>query len=346
MEKEADGSIRHYLRRPLPDAGAPIKGVLDWPRRFDHMQQHAGQHILSAAFAETFGIQTAAFHMGKNISTIDLGTSSLEDETAAKAEQTANRMVFKDQPIIAKRVEKAELDRYPLRKPPTVSENIRLVIIEGFDYNPCARGTHPARTGEVGPIKIIGWTRDRGHIRLEFVCGWRALALMSKEHRDIRQLTSLLQTHADDLCSRVEKRLEDCHTLEQDLRRLKEQVLAFEADSLAAQGETDGGLAVIARVFDERPMKECRKLAALIIEHHPRCVVLFVIKSGSHLQVTCARGEDVAIDMNALVKQSLPRINGKGGGSPNAAQGAGEAKISAEDMIGYLKKALAEISES
>lgn len=344
VEKETNGSVRHYLRRPLPDNRARVEGALDWARRFDHMQQHAGQHILSAAFAETAEIRTIAFHMGKNISTIDLDTSGLTDETADKAEQMANWIIFQNQPIISKWVRDDELDRYPLRKRPTVNENIRLVIIEGFDYNPCG-GTHPARTGEAGPIKITGWTRDRGHIRLEFVCGWRALRLAENEHHALQRLTALFQTNADDLDRVAEKRLEDYHTLEQECRRLREQVLAFEAGSLAAQSEEDGKLTVIARVFDERPMKECRKLAGYIVERHSKCTVLFVIKSGARLQLVCARGADVGIDMNALVKQSLPMINGKGGGSANAAQGAGAANLSAEEMLDCLKTAIAEIRE-
>lgn len=163
--EEVDGEIRHYVERTLPHLDDQVVGVIDWERRFDHMQQHTGQHILSAAFAQLYDIHTVGFHLGNDTVTIDLDISELTEEMAGKAEKLANDIIMENRAIVTKWVEYDDLVNYPIRKLPSVKENIRLVIIDEFDYNGCG-GTHPSATGEVGAIKVLNWERQRK----KFVC--------------------------------------------------------------------------------------------------------------------------------------------------------------------------------
>ncbi len=190
--EEIDGEIRHYIEAPFNDEALEIIGKIEWERRFDHMQQHAGQHILSAAFEETFQYKTISFHLGKETLTIDLEVNGLTENEALQAEEAANRIIQENRPIETKWVTKDEAGQYPLRKQPSVSEDIRLVIIPDFDYNGCG-GTHPRSTGEVGAIKILDWEKHRGHIRLQFVCGNRVLTQLHTKQAIVKSLTSLLQ---------------------------------------------------------------------------------------------------------------------------------------------------------
>ena len=171
--EEAEGEIRHFIEERL-EVDSECVGELDWERRFDHMQQHAGQHILSAAFEQVCGYQTVSFHLGKETCTIDLHTGALREEVAFQAEQLANQLILENRPIEAKWVTQEELSQYSLRKDLSVSENIRLVIIPDFDYNGCG-GTHPESTGKVSSIKILHWEKQKGHARLHFVCGNRVM---------------------------------------------------------------------------------------------------------------------------------------------------------------------------
>jgi alanyl-tRNA synthetase len=153
--EEIDGEIRHYVEQPI-ESHNEIIGEIAWDRRFDHMQQHTGQHILSAAFEEVYGYKTVSFHLGKELCTIDLEISNLNEEEANQTEELANKIILENRPIETKWITEAELSHYSLRKELSVSENIRLVIIPNFDYNGCG-GTHPNSTGQVSAIKILNW---------------------------------------------------------------------------------------------------------------------------------------------------------------------------------------------
>ncbi|WP_313897576.1 alanyl-tRNA editing protein [Bacillus litorisediminis] len=158
--EDREGEIRHYLEKPIPDISQPVIGQIDWDRRFDHMQQHAGQHILSAAFEELFHMKTVSFHLGTEVLTIDLDTSELTEDIALQAENLANQIILENRPIETKWVTEEEAKKYRLRKELSVTDQIRLVIIPDFDYNGCG-GTHPSSTGQVGSIKILNWEKQR-----------------------------------------------------------------------------------------------------------------------------------------------------------------------------------------
>lgn len=258
--EEQEGAIRHYLAAPLPPDTARVSGKIDWERRFDHMQQHAGQHILSAAFAELFQAETVGFHLGKERVTIDLAIPELTLEMAVEAERLANRLVMECRPIEARFVERDELERYPLRKAPTVQTDIRLVIIDRFDYNPCG-GTHPRHTGEVGPIKIMDWEKHKGQIRLSFLCGQRTLAEMESMRLILQHLSRAASSPVQELPQAVSRMQAERQELDRALSEAQSRLLAMEADVLIGQAERTADHLLITAAFADRPLPELQKLA-------------------------------------------------------------------------------------
>lgn len=198
--EEVNGEIRHFIAEQLETA--EVEGKINWERRFDHMQQHAAQHILSAAFWDHFNIPTIGFHLGKETVTIDLETENLPAETIEKAVQIANNIVFENHPIRIQWMNLEEAKTLPLRKEPTLTENIRVVIIENFDYNGCG-GTHPRRTGEVGLIQVLNWERNKGGIRLTFIAGWRTLKLMGQQQQIMKDVSKQLNSSETDIPAKV-----------------------------------------------------------------------------------------------------------------------------------------------
>lgn len=326
--EEIEGEIRHYLNRPLQED--EVNCVIHWERRFDHMQQHSGQHILTAAFENLLGYKTVSFHLGAETLTIDLNTAQLTEEEALKAESLANQIIVENRPIETKWVTEEELSRYPLRKETMVKEDIRLVIIPEFDYNGCG-GTHPHSTGEVQVIKILDWERQKKNIRVEFVCGGRVVSELGRKQKILMGLTKLLNAPQKDMESAVERLLEQGKRLEKDLDNAKELLLRFEAkDLIEKNAESIGGL------FENRTIQELQKLARYIIALDPGKLVFLVSKNENLLQIVCARGADRIENMRAVISSALALINGKGGGSDAFAQGGGEALVTGEQMLDYL----------
>nr|WP_279664348.1 DHHA1 domain-containing protein [Ectobacillus ponti] len=327
--EEAQGEIRHYIADKLPKG--EISGQIDWKRRFDHMQQHAGQHILSAAFSDLLGMPTVAFHLGRETVTIDLKTPSLAPEQALQAEALANQAVLENRSITARWLHLQDALALPLRKQPSVTEDIRVVIIDDFDYNGCG-GTHPRSTGEVGPIKILGWERHKGNIRLEFACGWRVLRLMDAKQGILQEAVRLLNSPEQDIPEKLQLLLTAQKNTEKALQEANHRLLAAEAADLLRQAENSR----IAAAFHDRSMQELAKLASLITGQHESAVVLLASKNGDVLQCVCTKGKQAAGDMNALLKEALLLINGKGGGNAASARGGGPSILTAEEFLQSL----------
>jgi len=339
--EETEEEVRHYLGAELPDGLVEVTAVIDWSRRFDHMQQHAGQHILSASFAEVLQAETVAFHLGKERVTIDVTLTELTEELAEEVERLANRIVVENRPIQARFVEEAELAAMPLRKPPTVTENVRVVVIPDFDYNPCG-GTHPARTGEVGPIKILDWERHRGNIRVAFVCGYRALEEFTRKHRVLRQLTRQLSSSEAELTEQAGRLMQERNELQQRLQQKEKQLLTMEAEQLLAKAVAIHGAKVVEAILPDRPLQELQKLAQIVTGTESDAIVLFAASSDK-LQLVFARGEKAGAAMNELLKETLPLVDGKGGGSPMIAQGGGAAIRSADEVLSFARERLVQL---
>ncbi|RXT07192.1 DHHA1 domain-containing protein [Ammoniphilus sp. CFH 90114] len=332
--EEVEGEIRHFIERPL-EVHNELTGVIHWDRRFDHMQQHAGQHILSAAFEQEYGYSTVSFHLGKETCTIDLPIADLRHDEAKEVEALANRIILENRPIEAKWVTKEELSQYSLRKDLSVSENIRLVIIPNFDYNGCG-GTHPDSTGKVGSLKILHWEKQKKNIRIHFVCGDRVLKHLHEKHQVIQSLTSVLNAPQEQLKEAALRVLQQTKDLEKMLNDLKAELMGYEADEFLDQAEIHPHHQVVKASFIGRPIFELQQLAKTITMKSDKVLVVFINEDENRLQLICARGRDLQTNMNQLVKGVLPLINGKGGGNDTFAQGGGEKTISVERLMQEL----------
>ena len=329
---ERDGEIVHVLAQDAP--GEEAHGQIDWARRFDHMQQHAGQHLLSAAFQELLAAATLSFHLGEEACTVDLDIPLLASEQAAAVEQAANQVVVENRPIHARFCDAVALAGLALRKPPTVDRDIRIVSIEGYDHSPCG-GTHCRATGEIGPLKITKWTRRGQETRVEFLCGWRALRDYARKHDMVTALANALSIQDAELGETVTRRLEQAHECFRANEHLQGQLLDLEARLMTSEAPERGGLRIVRRLWPDRDAEELRRLALRIVEQE-RCVVLFAI-AGAKGRLILARSQDAPADMNRLLKEVCQRFGGGGGGQPHLAQGGGLDPAQLEQALDYAQ---------
>lgn len=337
--EEVDGEVRHYLETELDDENEAVSGVIDWDRRFDHMQQHAGQHILSAAFEQLFGYKTIGFHLGSELLTIDLDTDNLLESEVEKVEDLTNQIIIENRPIETKWVTEEDLANYDLRKETKVKEGIRLVIIPNFDYNGCG-GTHPKSTGEVQAIKILDWEKQKKKIRVHFVCGNRVIKQLKQKNKVLLELTKLLNAPEIDMQQAVIRLLENVKTKEKELEQTLEALLYHEAKGLLGKSKRKMEKNIVSEVFHNRTIQELQKLARMIVAEKEETLVLFVSQNDNRLQLVCARGSEETVSMKKLIGNALTMINGKGGGSDSFAQGGGEALLSGEQMLEHLMESI------
>ncbi|BCB02150.1 alanyl-tRNA editing protein [Bacillus sp. KH172YL63] len=330
--EEVDGEIRHYIEDRFEDLSEVVEGRIDWERRFDHMQQHAGQHILSAAFEEALQYETISFHLGQDTLTIDLQISDLTEEEAMKAERLANSVIQEAHPIETKWITEAELSDYPLRKQPSVTGPIRLVIIPDFDYNGCG-GTHPRLTSEVGAIKILDWEKHKGHIRLQFICGDRVLGRLHRKHGLLKELTGRLQTPEETMLPTVERLLTKQKEQEKALEGLKDILLTYEAEGLIGEAVPQGDCMLIQAAYSERPIQELQKIAQHIVSKREDVILTLVVHNDDKLQLVAAKGSAPGANLREVAQKVFPLINGKGGGKESFIQGGGEAVMSKEALL-------------
>lgn len=324
--EEADGEIRHYISASIGEQ-EQVSGAVDWERRFDHMQQHAGQHILSASFEELFQYKTVSFHLGKETLTIDIETENLTEEEANAAEELANRIILENRPVITKWVDSEELGKYTLRKALSVTDDIRLVIIPDFDYNGCG-GTHPDSTGQVTALKILGWERQKKKIRVEFVCGKRVLKQLGQKNSVIQQLTSLLNAPEEGMEAAVQRLLDGRKELEKALEDYKQQMIEYEAAELIS-----GSRPIVSKIYQNRSIQDLQKLARVLVTNKDDGIFLLLGENEDKLQFVFARGKSAPGDMKELSKKALSLINGKGGGNDSLSQGGGEQLMPAADFM-------------
>jgi alanyl-tRNA synthetase len=320
---EQSGAIAHIVGRKLP-TGA-VHGVIDWTRRFDHMQQHTGQHLLSAAFVELFGWQTLSFHLGREVSSIDLACSAFSPKHEEKAERLANEVIFDDRAVTVRFGTAEELAALGLRKQVDAElaaragkEGIlRAIEIADFDRQPCG-GTHVSRTGQVGVILLRKVEKQKKNWRVEFVCGWRALAAAQGDFAALAEAARLLSCGMPEVPALVRKTLEERNGLHRAGQRLAEQLVEHEARALLdGASPAAGGVRVIARWFEDSDTGYLRGLATRLVAGEGVMVVLGS-RGGA---VVAAKSGNVPGELNVLFREVVAALGGKGGGTRDFAQG-------------------------
>lgn len=341
--EERCGEVVH-MTTACPDAGnGSIKGKVDWDRRFDHMQQHTGQHILSGAFWQELGLATVGFHMGAAVSHIDIDTPALHDDDVALVENLANRIVFENKSVIIHYADKESLSQFTLRKCPVKDfAAIRVIDIGGFDCSPCG-GTHLARTGEAGLIKVRNWSKKNGAMRVEFVCGGRALADYRQKNTVVAELSALLSAPVESLADAAVRQQAKIEGLEKQLSAAKRDYYELLAGSLADQAEQIRGVTVVAYALSGVEPADVAALAQKIASRMSCMAFIAGVTPGAdkvHMAFACS--ENIKISMDGLLKLVLPFIGGKGGGSGRMARGGGPLVKGLEEALAHAKAAIIE----
>lgn len=332
--EKVEEEIRHYISGNAEGLSGTVTGKLDWTRRFDHMQQHTGQHILTAAFVELFDFQTVSFHLGTELVSIDLNTADVTPEQLAEAEKRANDIILENRPIETKWVTKEELAQYSLRKDVSVDEDIRLVIIPDYDYNGCG-GTHPTSTGQVQMIQIMETEKMKSNIRVHFVCGDRVRKQLAMRKHVLSDVARQLSVPEKEAGLALVKVMQTAKQTDKALAEVRDALLVYEAKELAGHGET-----VISEAYENRTIQELQKLARFITAENSKAIAFLAADNADKLQFVAARGTDVPVSMKNISGKILPLINGKGGGNDALVQGGGENNLSPKDLLGEMKKAL------
>lgn len=327
--READGEVLHILAAPLPEDS--VTGAVDAVRRFDLMQQHTGQHILSQAFVHTAHAETVSFHLNPDphdgALTIDLNQMTLTPAQIDQAEDFANAIVTENRPVIARFVSDEELQALPLRKPPKVEQAIRVVEVQGFDWSACG-GTHVARTGEVGLIKIVKVEKRNAETRVEFRCGRRALIDYRRKHQLITQAAAELSIGFWELDQAIGRLQAEGKAARRQLAEADTRLQQYEARELLDMIESRGDYGLIRQTWTQRDIAYLKRVASLLVAQ-PRTVALLGA-TGQSLALVFARSKDLSIDLAALLKAAAARLGGKGGGSPDFAQAGGPAVSEAQ----------------
>lgn len=336
--QEVNGEILHILTAEISQ-GTIVTGEIDWQRRFDHMQQHTGQHTLSAAFQRLFNAETLSWHLGSDYVTIELGHSAFSSSEIAQAEMAANQIVCENRPVIARIYPPQELASLELRKSTTRSSDIRIVIIQDWDAIGCG-GTHVSSTAEVGQIAIRRQEARGNTTRIEFLCGLRAVADYRQIADTVNAIANLLSVKPEQVSKGVQRLKETQQLLEEDLAQATKKLLGYEAQSmLACATQSYEGCKVVCEILPERSANQLRVIAQQLAASGAIALLSGLTADKVYLCFACPKG--CIISMNTLLQQALPHIGGRGGGQPTLAQGGG---TQLDGLQAALDAALAPIS--
>jgi alanyl-tRNA synthetase len=334
VRDEGDEILHVVDRKPSsPD----VNGCINWPRRFDHMQQHTGQHLLSAMFQERFGLPTVSFHLGSEICTIDLRGPEPSDEILEGAERAANRIIFEDRPVNVRYGTADQLAQQGVRKEVEREGILRAIEIEGADLQPCG-GTHVKSTGQIGVILVRRCTKVRQDWRVEFVCGGRAERVARHDFELLRQTAEKLGSAPEDIVSAALRALAERDANFKMVRALQERLAEAEA-TLALQTTSHGanGSRVFSRIFDGVSADYLGFFATAFAKSEKTIALLGTVEGG---HVLFAQHPSAGRDMNSLLKQVLEKAGGKGGGTRDFARGRLNDGASTERALSLAKEML------
>ena len=300
-------------------AGDAVSGAIDWPRRFEHMQQHTGQHVLSAAFERVCANRTESFHLGAESCSIDLAREVSARDVATVVDE-ANRIVWEDRPVAIRFVTAEEAAALPLRKEPARAGTLRLIDVEDFDLSACG-GTHVARTGGIGIIAVSGWEKFRGGSRVQFLCGVRVRRRFDLWRDALAATLKHLSVAPDELAAGVERLQGEGKALQRALRMANEKLAVHEARALVARGQRSGHRLVIVEALPDLDAAGLKAMAAAAATEPGSAVALFTASSPALAVV--ASHPAAGLDAGATLKALVAQFGGKGGGKPDLAQGGG-----------------------
>jgi alanyl-tRNA synthetase len=340
VRDDGDEIIHVVDRRP----GSPdVLGCINWPRRFDHMQQHTGQHLLSAMFQERFGRPTVSFHLGTDFSTIDLRGPEPTAEILEGAERAANTIIFEDRPVTVRYGAAEDLAKLGVRKEVERAGILRAIEIDGADLQPCG-GTHVKSTGQIGTLLIRRCTKIRQDWRVEFVCGGRAERAARQDFLRLRAAAEKLGCAPEEIVTSTERALSERDAHFKRTRALLERLAEIEAaQALRGAVARPDGLRVVQRVFDDVE-PEFLGFFATQIAKADKSVALLARRGCGH--VLFAQHPSAGTDMSALLKAVLAKVGGKGGGTRDFARGRLDDPAQAEKAIALAGELLSAVGNA
>jgi len=338
-----DGRVVHYIEAERDfdkgslQPGTRVHGQIDATRRRDHMQQHSGQHVLSAAFIRLFNIPTVSFHMADDYCSIDLDTPMLTKEQIESAERLANEIILENRPVNVSYVTREEASNLGLRKlPPTERDELRLIDIHDFDLTACG-GTHVTQTGQIASILLRKTEKVRQGWRVEFVAGQRAVAAGRRDHSTLTETAALFSAHIYDVPTQARKALDEIKSLRKQREQSLEELAAAQAAALLAETAETNGRKLIVRTFSDRDLNFVKLLAQKLTRLSHNAVALLATTSPQP-SLVFAQSAGQPFDMGALLKETMTKLGGRGGGSKDMAQGGIPNAVGINDVL----KAIAE----
>lgn len=312
--QEIDGNIIHFIKGDISiNQGDIITGEIDWKRRFDHMQQHSGQHVLSGILIAIWQKETLSFHMGEEVCTLDIPYTSLDEKKAKHLEEMANQVIYDNRTIHQYYLEDNNNIIEKLRKKQELHEKLRIVEIDEFDLTACG-GTHCKSTGEIAIIKIIGWENRKDKTRLSFLCGHRALADYRKKHQIIKHLSGFFTVGFNQLEEKVTQLDKEKNELKKGFNRIEKELIRYEVEELKVKySKNERGYFLVSKLFSEKSVHLLRQISLMLINEQKCLVIIGAEKPEPVLCLACS--QDFNIHMGELIKQTMIEYNGKGGGS-------------------------------
>ena len=313
-----NGTVGHVINGVVT-IGQKVHGRIDWARRFDHMQQHTGQHILSAACDRLHNARTVSFHLGRSASTIDLDTE-LSSSKLEAIEGEANRIVWENRPIVVRFADSEGVSALPLRKESARTGNLRLIDVDGFDLSACG-GTHVDHTGAVGIIAIKSCERFKGGVRVTFLCGERTLSEFRVQNRVLSSIVGHLSVIPGELSDAIVRLQGENKASLRNIREQRERISSYEAAAMASTAEQVGQLSLVLKVVATNEAAELKGLAAEMVRKPGHLVVL--LSESAPILIVIACSKDVSINAADVLDRLTKRFGGHGGGRPGFAQGGG-----------------------
>lgn len=322
---ELDNEIIHVVKGDLKASKVSLS--IDWDRRFDLMQQHTGQHILSSSFHRLFNSQTLGFHLGSEYVTIDIGKSNLTENEARKVEYLANKVIQSNFKVKSYIVQKDQLSKLPIRKDiPLEDEDIRIIEIDNIDYSTCC-GTHVSNTGEIGLIKIRKWEKYKGNTRVEFVCGARALKDYTWKNTYINEIGKILSAKDLDVLDKVTQLNVSKEALEKENRYLREELFNIKGFLFLKEAKSEKNIQYIVKEFKDIDIKEINIIASNLNKSENNLIQIYSILNEDIGRFIICRSKDLDINLKEVFNKVSNRIIIKGGGSPQMIQGTSSLPV-------------------
>ncbi|HXP07396.1 MAG TPA: DHHA1 domain-containing protein [Acidobacteriaceae bacterium] len=323
VEEDDQGEVWHTTPKPLL-AGTPVRGYVDWSRRRDHMQQHSGQHLLSAVVYRQLGAATVSFHLGEMTSTIDLARETISPEELERVEDAVNEIIAENRAVTMRTIPRVEAEMLlaagTLHKLPDRKGDIRLIEIDEIDVNACG-GTHVEATGQIGALLIRGTERVRQGVRVEFVCGIRAMVTARQDLTTLTRTAATLSVGRLDVTDAVDRLLAEGRAANKARQKLTEELAGYQASSLLLELSSQTGRKVLQRTFADRDAGYLKLLASRMIASGSEICVLLASTQEEPARVIVAASPDQKVDCGTLLRDTLAVYGLRGGGSPTMAQG-------------------------